>query len=181
MLGEGAAAILLEELETAQARGAKILGEVIGAASSTVADRNGTGQIRSAVKNVLSLAMKSAGLGVDEIGHVHAHGLSTIRSDSEEAQAIAEVFAGRQSPVPVAGAKSYFGNLGAASGMVELMASLLALNHGPLFRTLNYDTPDPDCPIRVVADNSTPAGQAFINVNVSPQGQASATVVRKFV
>ncbi|MDX1945180.1 MAG: beta-ketoacyl-[acyl-carrier-protein] synthase family protein [Pirellulaceae bacterium] len=178
VLGEGAAALLLEELGTAQARGAKILGEVIGAASSTVADRYGVGQIRTAVKNVLSLALKSAGLSVAEVGHVHAHGLSTVHSDVEEAQAIAEVFGSRK--VPVFAAKSYFGNLGAAGGMIELIASLLAMNAGPLYRTLNHETPDPDCPVHVVTDSSTPAGDVFVNVNVTPQGQASAAVVKKF-
>jgi 3-oxoacyl-[acyl-carrier-protein] synthase II len=180
VLGEGAACILLEELSTAQARGAKIYGELIGAASSTAMDRHGVGQIRTAITNVLKQALKSAGIGVDDVGHVHAHGLASRRSDAEEAQAIASVFAGRKSPVPVTAAKSYFGNLGAAGGMVELISSVLALNAGPLFRTLNYQTADPDCPVRVVAANDTPAGDVFVNVSVAPQGQASAAVVRRF-
>ena len=85
------------------------------------------------------------------------------------------------SPVPVVAAKSYFGNLGAASGLVELIGSLLALKHGRLFRTLNYETPDPECPVNVVATAmACPPGDVFINVNISPQGQASAVVVRRF-
>ena len=77
-------------------------------------------------------------------------------------------------------AKSYFGNLGAGSGMVELIASLLALRAGPLFPTLNYETPDAQCPIHVVRDNSTPAGKRFIKVNVTPQGQASGVMVQQW-
>lgn len=180
VLGEGAAAILLEELETATTREATIYGEVIGAASSAATDRRGTGQIRTAIRNVLGMALKNAGLGVDDIGHVNAHGLGSRRTDAEEAQAIAEVFAGRKSPVPVVAAKSYFGNLGAAGGMVELIASVLAQREGRLFATLNYDTPDPACPVHVVVCGDAPAGGAFVNVNVSPQGQASAVVVKRF-
>ncbi len=180
ILGEGAAALMLEELEYAQARGAQILGEIVGFASSAVSDQCGVGQYKTAFRNVLKQSLASAHLSADEVGHIHAHGLSTRRSDAEEAQAIAEVFKERASPVPVVAAKSYFGNLGAAGGLVELIGSLLAIKHGRLFRTLNYETPDPECPVHVVVDEMSP-GDAFINVNISPQGQASAVVVRRFV
>jgi len=181
VMGEGAAAIVLEELEHARARGAKILGEVVGFASSAVSDKDARGQFRTAFRNVYSQALASAGIGPGDIGHVNAHGLGTRRCDAEEAQAIAEVFASRSSPVPVTSAKSYFGNLGAGSGMVELIASLLALRDGRVFRTLNYQTPDRECPVQVVATSDVPAGDCFVSANVSPQGQASAVVVRKFV
>jgi 3-oxoacyl-[acyl-carrier-protein] synthase II len=180
VMGEGAAAIMLEELTSAQARGAKILGEVIGAASTAVADRRGIGQTRTAVRNVLTLALQSAGIEPDDVGHIHAHGLAGRYSDAMEAQGIAEVFKSRKSPVPVVAAKSYFGNLGAAGGMVELIASLLALQNNRLFATLNYETPDPDCPVNVVHQAHVPPGEVFINVSTTPQGQASAAVVRRF-
>ena len=169
-----------EELSSAKARGAKIYGEVIGAASSAVADRRSIGQTREAVRNVLALAMKSAGIGPDDVGHVHAHGLGGRYSDAMEGQAIADVFQSRKSPVPVVAAKSYFGNLGAAGGMVELIASVLAQQHNRLFATLNYETPDPDCPVHVVAKDSAPPGEIFIKVSTTPQGQASAAVVKRF-
>ncbi len=63
--------------------------------------------------------------------------------------------------------------------MVELIASLMAMRDGTLFPTLNYETPDAECPIHVVRDQSTPAGKQFINLNVTPQGQASGLVVRQ--
>ena len=88
-------------------------------------------------------------------------------------------FRRRARTLPVVAAKSYFGNLGAGSGMVELIASLLALRAGTLFPTLNYETPDAECPIHVVRDNSTPAGRRFINLNVTPQGQASGVLVQQ--
>jgi 3-oxoacyl-[acyl-carrier-protein] synthase II len=179
-MGEGAAAIILEELTTAQTRGAKIWGEVIGAASSAVADRRGIGQTRESVRNVLTLAMRSAGIGPEYVGHVHAHGLGGRYSDAMEAQAIAEVFRSRKSPVPVVAAKSFFGNLGAAGGLVELIASVLAQQNNKLFATLNYETSDPDCPVSVVTKSGLSPGDIFINVSVTPQGQASATVVKRF-
>jgi len=180
VLGEGAAAVMLEELEYAQARGAQVVGEIIGFASSAVSDKRGIGQYKTAFKNVLMQALSSTGLTLDDIGHINAHGLSTRRCDAEEGQAIAEVFCNRRSPVPVVAAKSYFGNLGAAGGLVELIGSLLSLKNGRLFRTLNYETPDAECPVNVVNGEATPPGDTFININISPQGQASAVVVRRF-
>jgi 3-oxoacyl-[acyl-carrier-protein] synthase II len=179
VLGEGAAALVLEERERALARGATIWGEVIGYASGAVSDRRANGAYRRAVEQVLRRALARAGVGPSQVGHVHAHGLSTRRSDAEEAQAIAAVFADRPEPVPVVAAKSYFGNLGAAGGLVELITSLMALQQGRLFPTLNYETPDPECPIRVVGEEAAPPGDVLVNVNFSPQGQASAVVVRR--
>jgi 3-oxoacyl-[acyl-carrier-protein] synthase II len=178
ILGEGAAALILEELSAAQARGAKILGEVIGVASSAAADKHGVAQYKTAIGNVLRALLANSGLAPNDVGHVHAHGLASQRCDAEEAQAIAQAFEKRKSPVPVVAAKSYFGNLGAASGLVELIASLLALQHGRLFRTLNYETPDPQCPVHIAADGDSP-GTAFLNLNVSPQGQASGVAIRQ--
>ena len=70
-------------------------------------------------------------------------------------------------------------HMGAGGGMVELIASLPALRAGRLFPTLNYDVPDAECPLRVVRDDSTPAGKRFINLNVTPQGQASGVLVQQ--
>jgi 3-oxoacyl-[acyl-carrier-protein] synthase II len=179
VIGEGAGALMLEELEFARARGAKILGEVIGFASSQVIDRQGVGQLRQAARNVLVQALRSAKLTPEKIGHIHAHGLSTTKSDADEAQAIHDVFGSVK--VPVTAAKSYFGNLGAGSGLVETIASLLAVQKQELFPLLNYDVADPDCPIHATRPGQqTPAGDNFINLNISPVGQASAVVIRGF-
>lgn len=180
VLGEGAGAIVLEELKTAQARGARIYGEVIGHGSSTVLDRNYVPQCGVAMNNSLAQSLGTARLTPGDIGHIHAHGLATRSCDVEEARAIGQVFGEHASRVPVVAAKSYFGNLGAGGGVVELIASVLALQNGHLFRTLNYETPDPECPISVCTSNEVPAGDSFVNVNVTPQGQASAVAVRKF-
>jgi 3-oxoacyl-[acyl-carrier-protein] synthase II len=123
--------------------------------------------------------LRTSGLSVDDVGHVHAHGLSTKQCDAAEAAAIQATFANRRSPVPVTAAKSYFGNLGAGSGIVEIVASLLAMKHGELFPILNYEEADADCPIRAARIGDSP-GSSFISVNVSPQGQAGAIAMRAF-
>ncbi|MCO6455944.1 MAG: beta-ketoacyl-[acyl-carrier-protein] synthase family protein [Pirellulaceae bacterium] len=177
VVGEGAAALVLEDLATAQARGARILAEVVGYGSSTVADRRGVARSDVAVENVLRSSLRVARLEPPQVGHLHAHGLGTHRSDAQEARGIAAVFGPHS--VPVVAAKSCFGNLGAGGGMVELIASVLALRNDRLFPVLNYETPDPDCPLRVVTGSDTPAGGSFINLSLTPQGQASAVLVQR--
>jgi len=180
VLGEGAGAIVLEELGRAQARGATIYGEILGGSSSCAAGRNLAARREQAMANALRAVLKKAGARNDEIGHLHGHGLSTRRGDAEEARAIHQVFGTRAHPLPVVAAKSYFGNLGAGSGLVELIASVLALRHDRLFPILNYETPDPACPVAAVADGQTPSGGSFIHLSVTPQGQAGAVLVRRF-
>jgi 3-oxoacyl-[acyl-carrier-protein] synthase II len=130
--------------------------------------------------NVITALVKDVEGGADGIGHIHAHGLSTRTCDVDEARAIQQALGDRARTIPVTAAKSYFGNLGAGSGMVELIASLLAMGSGRLFPVLNYETPDPACPLAVVVDHTTPAGDSFINLNVTPQGQASGVLIRRF-
>ena len=98
VLGEGAGAIMIEELSAAQARGATIYGEVIAAASSSVAGRKLVAHRQTAIANVLRAVLQSAGAKPEEIGHIHAHGLSTRSCDIDEARAIHGVFGGRSSP-----------------------------------------------------------------------------------
>jgi 3-oxoacyl-[acyl-carrier-protein] synthase II len=178
VLGEGAGALVLEELQTAKARGATIYAEVLGGGSSSVARSHLVAHRGQAMKNALLATLSATGVRPDEIGFINAHGLSSRSGDVEEAWAINEVFAGRKRPLPVVAVKSYSGNLGAGSGMVELIAGAMALVHGRLFPVLNYETPDPECPLHVVTDATAPPGESFVNLSVTPQGQASATLVQ---
>ncbi len=175
VLGEGAGVMILEEYEFAKARGANILGEVIGYGSSSVADSAGVADYKTAFQNVIEGALETSGLSASEIGHVHAHGVGTVRCDAEEAQAINETLG----DTPVVAAKSLMGNLGGGSGMVEMIGSLLALNDGKLFATANCDSLDSACPINLITDSQTAAGDSFINMNITPQGQASSIVIHK--
>lgn len=178
VLGEGAGTVVLEELSAAEARGAKIYAEVVAGASSSAVRRNLLAQRSQAMVNVLRAVLRNAGAAPDDVGHLHAHGLSTRSADVEEARAVNDVFGRRANALPVTAAKSYFGNLGAGSGIVELVASLLALRHDRLFPLLNYEIPDPECPVAAVADTQE-AGSSFVSLNVTPQGQASAVMVRR--
>jgi 3-oxoacyl-[acyl-carrier-protein] synthase II len=175
--GEGAGMVVLEELATSKARGATIYGEVIGLGSSNVADEKLRGKCDVALARAMRAALKDAGKSPSDIGHINAHGLGTAERDADEARAIREVFGAAADTVPVFALKSYFGNLGAGSGTIELMASLLAIREGRLPRVLNYETPDPAIGLRVVADDKTPTGKTFLSLSVTPQGQAAVLCV----
>jgi 3-oxoacyl-[acyl-carrier-protein] synthase II len=177
VLGEGAGTVVLEELQSAQARGARIYAEVVGTASSSVSNVKGIAGREAALVNVMAATLRDADAKPAEIGHLHAHGLSTRSADEEEARAIRTIFGDLAARLPVTAAKSYFGNLGAGSGLIELIASVLALQNRRLFKVLNYDTPDPKCPLAICGAESDP-GTSFLTVSVTPQGQASALMVR---
>jgi 3-oxoacyl-[acyl-carrier-protein] synthase II len=178
VLGEGAGAVVLEELLAAQARGATIYAEVLGGGSSSVVGPSLVARRDQAMKNALAAALDHARILPSEIGYLHAHGLSTRTGDIEEAWAINQVFGDRSQPLPVTAAKSYFGNLGAGGGLVELVAAVMALRHGRLFPILNYEVPDPECPIAAVVNGGVEPGNSFVKLNVTPQGQGSALVIR---
>jgi 3-oxoacyl-[acyl-carrier-protein] synthase II len=175
--GEGAGMVVLEELSSARGRGATIYAEVLGLGSANVADANLHGKCNVALERAMRAALRDADRSPSDVGHINAHGLSTTARDIEEARAIRAVFGPQADEVPVTAPKSYFGNLGAGSGVVELIASVLALGEGRLPRVLNYQTPDPECPLAVVADDSTSAGRSFLNLSVTPQGQAAVLYV----
>lgn len=172
-LGEGAGAFGLEELGHAQARGAKLLGEVVGYAAGL--DRGLTGATFS---RVIRTALADAGIQPGDVDHVNAHGTGVPEFDAFEARAIHGVF-GRA--VPVFAPLSRFGNMGAASGVVELLCSLLALQHGELPGTLNHDHPAADCPIAVHTGDPRKVTKPYVvKVSSTDLGQCGAVVVRKW-
>ncbi len=175
--GEGAGMVVLEELEAAKARGATIYAEVLGFGSANVSDKSLHGKCDVALVRAMKAALIDADATPADVGHVNAHGLSTIERDADEARAIREVFGPQANRLPVTAPKSFFGNLGAGSGVVELIASVLALREGRLPRVLNYTTPDPNCSLAVVADDATAPGRSFLNHSVTPQGQAAVLYV----
>jgi 3-oxoacyl-[acyl-carrier-protein] synthase II len=175
--GEGAGMVVLEELASAKARGATIYAEVIGLGGANVADANLHGKCDVALERAMRAALHDAHCSPGDIGHINAHGLSTTSRDAEEARAIQKVFGALAEQLPVTAPKSNFGNLGAGSAVVELIASLLALREGRLPPVLNYQTPDPLCPLAVVTGDKTPAGRSFLNLSVTPQGQAAVLCV----
>lgn len=122
----------------------------------------------------MTATLNTARLEPREVGHVNADGLSTQAADRAESQAIRRVLG----DVPVTAPKSYFGLLGAGTGAVELAASLLALETGRVPPTLNFDRPDPDCPINVVTQAGlTTATNTALVVNQTCMGQAAAVLI----
>ncbi|MBX3414496.1 MAG: beta-ketoacyl-[acyl-carrier-protein] synthase family protein [Pirellulales bacterium] len=174
--GEGAAVFVVESREHAEARRAKILATVAGSAMRFEPRRGQTPREGVAIRHAIEGAMRSAGVEQQDIGHINAHGLSTAEDDCLEARAIAAVLP----DTPVTAPKSYFGNLGAGSGAVELAASVLAMAAGEVPATLNYEQPDPACPLNVIHRRTmkTDAPAALV-LNHAATGQAAALVLRR--
>ncbi|MBA4190084.1 MAG: hypothetical protein C0467_19030 [Planctomycetaceae bacterium] len=171
--GEGAAAFTLESLDHALARKAKIYAEVVSSASGVDRGLSGTGMAR-----VIRNALAAAGIQPTDVDHVNVHGLGTVRGDAFEARAIAEVFG---KSVPVYAPLAQFGNLGAASGLMEMACSVLALKHGLLPGTLNHTNPDPACPITVHTGAPRPVTKPYaVKMSYTELGQSSVVVIRRW-
>jgi len=172
--GEGAGALVIERHDAAEARGAVVLARVLGFGTGFEPHRSRGALRGTAIQQAIRSALADAGLEPGEIGHVNANGLSTRADDLIEAQAIAQTLG----PVPVTAPKSYFGNLGPGSGMVELIVSLPALRDGVIAPTLNYQWPDPDCPVNVVHGEPCRAQKpTALVLSHSTFGQAVAVVL----
>lgn len=175
--GEGAATIVLEAREHAERRGANILAKVL-AWKSAFEPNTGHGKslTGSGMKQVIRGAIAAAGLAADQVGHVNAHGLSMREDDQAEAVAIQAVLG----DVPVTALKSYFGSTGTGGGAIELVGSVLALQHEEVPATLNYQTPDAACPVNVVHGEALRGRPATaVCVNQSGSGQVAAVVLAR--
>lgn len=161
VLGEGAAVLVVETLEHAQARGAKIYGTLAGAGITADGhdmvqpDPSGTGQYKAMVR-----AMRDADLSPADIKHVNAHATSTPQGDVTEALSIAEALGDSVSDCVVTGTKSMTGHLLGAAGALETIASVLALYHRQVPPTINLEDPEPDLAIDIAANvaRELPAG-----------------------
>ena len=170
--GEGAGVVTVEELRHAQRRGAPIYAELVGFGSAF--DRGLTGQ---GIARAIRAAMRQAGIKPDQVDHVNAHGLGSPSVDVWEAKGIHEVFG---TTTPVWATKSYTGSMGAGSALIELAASLLALQHGMLPPTLNYDEPDPACPVGVQRAPRTTTKPYVVKISYTDLGQCAAVVCKKW-
>ena len=149
--GEGGGLLILEALEHAERRGARIYAELIGygmtgdAHHMTAPDPEGDGAARAMVA-----ALRDAGIAASDVGYINAHGTSTPYNDKFETLAIKRVFGEHASKLAVSSTKSMTGHLLGAAGGIEAIATTLAIHHGILPPTINYDTPDPDCDLDYV-------------------------------
>jgi 3-oxoacyl-[acyl-carrier-protein] synthase II len=143
--------LILEELEHAKKRGAQIYGEVLGYGSTAdafrITDIHPEGRGATACIN---MALKDAGTNTDEIHYINAHGTSTAVNDKVETLAIKQALGDSAYKTPVSSTKSMMGHLIAAAGSAEAIVCLLAIKHGVLPPTMNYETPDPDCDLDYV-------------------------------
>jgi 3-oxoacyl-[acyl-carrier-protein] synthase II len=171
VIGEGAGTLVLEERQHAVRRGASILGTIVSHAS-TFFGSTGQNGFQAAIENSIVACLQKAGVDPADIGHVNAHGLSGRAHDVKEAKAIRSTLG----DVPVTALKSYFGNVGAASGALELCASLLM--NGTVPMTLNYDQPDPECDVNVVSSPQISTSPNFLKLSQVGTGQAAALLVR---
>jgi 3-oxoacyl-[acyl-carrier-protein] synthase II len=171
--GEGATVFAVEELEHARKRGARIYAEIVGCGAAFDRDRSGKGMARA-----MKAALDQAGIQPGDIDHINAHGSSAVEPDIWEARALQQVF-GRDK-TPVLAVKSYIGNLNAGCSLTEMAASVLALDSDLVPATLNYEEPDPACPLMVIAGEPRPLQRPYaLKVSYTELGQCAAVVLRK--
>jgi 3-oxoacyl-[acyl-carrier-protein] synthase II len=171
VFGEGAAAFVIETEASARARGANILARVLGSDRAFAAP----GQIPERLARSIRDTLTRSGLRPEDIGHINANGTGVVEEDRMEAQGLARALPACQVFAP----KSYFGVLGPATGAVELVCTILALQHRVLPATLNYQTPDPQCPLAVVAKNTILASPVALVVNQAPTGQIATVAIER--
>ncbi|MDR7037592.1 3-oxoacyl-[acyl-carrier-protein] synthase II [Methylobacterium sp. BE186] len=153
VMGEGAAALVLEDAEAAQARGARILGYVLGCGEKG----DGFHRTRSSpdgapIIAAIRASLDDAGVGPDGIDTINAHGTSTPENDKMEALGLMAVFGERMGAVPISSNKSMIGHTLTAAGAIEAVISLLTIRNGRIPPTINYAVPDPAIPLDVVAE-----------------------------
>ena len=178
LMGEGAGVLILESLEHARARGARILCEFGGYGTSDDAHHisapaeNGAGAAIS-----MQLALENAGLSVDDIGYINAHGTSTQLNDKSETAAIKTVFGEQAYKIPISSTKSMTGHLLGASGALEAVICAQVLQENLLPPTINYETPDPVCDLDYVPNRAREARPQHIMSNSFGFGGHNATLV----
>ncbi|HVT80110.1 MAG TPA: beta-ketoacyl-[acyl-carrier-protein] synthase family protein [Phycisphaerae bacterium] len=183
VLGEGAGIVILESLEHAQKRGAKVLAEIAGFGSScdayAVTDQHPDG--RGAMV-AIQAALKDAGMTPRDIQYINAHGTGTKVNDSTETMAIKGVFGEHSKHVPISSIKSMMGHLIAAAGAVELITCILTIRDGVIPPTANYATPDPECDLDYVPNTARKARvDAALSNSFGFGGQNDTLIVKRFV
>ena len=156
VLGEGAAMMVLEPMDAALARGARIHAEIVGFGMSADASHITQPSAEGAAK-AMRAALRDAGVDASQIGYVNAHGTGTLANDISESAAIHAVFGARAGALPVSSTKSMHGHALGAAAAIELLATVLAVRDGVLPPTANYNEPDPESPI----STSSPMPRAF--------------------
>lgn len=178
VMGEGAAVLVLESLEHAQARGATIYAEIVGygvtndAYHISAPAENGAGAARC-----MKMALESSNLRLEDIHYINAHGTSTVLNDKSETAAIKSVFGDKAYSIPVSSTKSMTGHLLGAAGALEAIICIKVLQDQILPPTINYETPDPDCDLDYVPNTARPARVMHVMSNSFGFGGHNATII----
>jgi 3-oxoacyl-[acyl-carrier-protein] synthase II len=180
VMGEGGAVTILEELEHARARGAKIYGELVGygytgdAYHLAAPDPDGDGAARC-----MQMALRDAKLSPDEVDYINAHGTSTELNDITETVAIKRVFGEQAYKLPISSTKSMTGHLLGAAGSTEAVFSVLAIRDGIIPPTINYENPDPRCDLDYVPNVAREAEVKVVLSNAFGFGGTNASLIFK--
>lgn len=178
IISEGAGIVILEDLDFALNRGARIYAEVVGygfnsdAHHITAPDPEGKG-----AANCMKMALEDAGISGDKIDYINAHGTSTLLNDLSETLAIKSVFQGRSQNIPVSANKSIIGHLWGAAGAVEAIFCILTITQGIIPPTINYETPDPKCDLDYVPNVAREAKVRVALSNSFGFGSTNATLI----
>ena len=183
VMGEGAGLLVLEELEHAKKRGAKIYCEIAGYGNTadahhlTAPSPGGEGAARC-----MKMALRSGGLNLEDISYINAHGTSTPQGDVCETQAIKTVFGDYAKKLAVSSTKGATGHMLGAAGAVEMSICALAIKHGIVPPTINYTTPDPECDLDYVPNTAREMTvNAIVNNSFGFGGHNSTISAKKFV
>jgi 3-oxoacyl-[acyl-carrier-protein] synthase II len=155
VMSEGAGAVILEDFEHAQSRGAPVLGEILGYGDSAdayrITDTHPTGE---GAIIAMRAALHDAGLGPDAIDYINAHGTSTVLNDLTESRAIKAIFGEQAKKIPVSSNKSMLGHTIAAAGAIECIMTLMGMDRSVILPTINYEFPDPKCDLDYVPNEA---------------------------
>lgn len=180
VIGEGAGIMILEELESAKRRGAKIYGEIVGygiaadAFHLTMPDETGSG-----ARRVMQRTLKDAGIRPEQVGYINAHGTSTPYNDKFETLAIKDTFGAHAYKLAVSSTKSMTGHLLGAAGGIEGIFCVLTLRHNVIPPTINYVNPDPDCDLDYVPNEPREAHVEYVLSNSFGFGGTNAALLFK--
>lgn len=180
VMGEGAAALVIEEYEHAKARGARIYGEIVGYGATcdayhiTAPDPDGAGGAAC-----MTMAVKDAGIKPEDIGYINAHGTSTHLNDSGETKAIKAAFGEHAAKLMVSSTKSMTGHLLGGSGAVEAVLTTMAVYDGYIPATINYQVPDEECDLDIVPNEGRKVQVEYAASNSLGFGGHNACIVFK--
>ena len=180
VIGEGAGIMILEELESAKRRGAKIYGEIVGygiaadAFHLTMPDETGSG-----ARRVMQRTLKDAGIAPEQVGYINAHGTSTPYNDKFETLAIKDTFGAHAYKLAVSSTKSMTGHLLGAAGGIEGIFCVLTLHHNVIAPTINYVNPDPECDLDYVPNEPREARVDYVLSNSFGFGGTNAALLFK--